>query len=59
MELMLSCPGDTFVLEIAFSAPRLGRHELVPIFYCNNSIAILYYIVMDSMGLQISVMSII
>ena len=43
-------------LETALSAPRLGRHELVPIFCCNNSIAILH-ILIDSMGLQISVTS--
>ena len=29
-------------LETALSAPRLRRHELVPIFRCNNSIAILH-----------------
>ena len=29
-------------LKTALSAPRLGKHELVPIFGCNNSIAILH-----------------
>ena len=29
-------------LETALPAPRLGRHELVPIIFCNNSIAILH-----------------
>ena len=29
-------------LETALSAPRLERHELIPIFCCNNSIALLH-----------------
>ena len=29
-------------LETVLSAPRLGRHEIVSIFCCNNSIAILH-----------------
>ena len=38
--MLLSCPSLT--LETALSAPRLGRHELVPKFCCDNSIAILH-----------------
>ena len=40
------------ILETALSAPRLERHELVPTFCCNNSIAILHIIVIGSMGLR-------
>ena len=29
------------IYRFTFGAPRLGRYELVPIFCCNNSIAIL------------------
>ena len=30
-------------LETALSAPSLGRHEPVPLFCCNSSIAIIEY----------------
>ena len=43
-EMLLNCSGDTCTQTVR-------RHELVPIFCCNNSIAILHT---DSMGLVTS-----
>ena len=42
-------------LETALSAPRLGRHELVPIFCCNNSIALLHILGLVPWGFTVQI----